>query len=85
MPALQRFTITHDLAVVAQVSDHIMVLRHGKMVEYGDTDQIINRPKEDYTKALVSGPVDPPRGKDADRYPCSAGRKRHRPLCRHGF
>ena len=46
--------ITHDLAVVAQVSDHIMVLRMGNMVEYGTTDQIINNPKEDYTKALVS-------------------------------
>ena len=46
--------ITHDLAVVAQVSDHIMVLRHGEMVEYGETDQIINAPKEDYTKALVT-------------------------------
>ncbi len=46
--------ITHDLAVVAQVSDHIMVLRHGEMVEYGDTDQIINTPAQDYTKALVS-------------------------------
>jgi peptide/nickel transport system ATP-binding protein len=46
--------ITHDLAVVAQVSDHIMVLRQGKMVEYGTTDQIINAPVEDYTKALVS-------------------------------
>ncbi len=46
--------ITHDLAVVAQVSDHIMVLRMGDMVEYGTVDQIINSPKEDYTKALVS-------------------------------
>ncbi|MFT7593058.1 MAG: peptide/nickel transport system ATP-binding protein [Paracoccaceae bacterium] len=46
--------ITHDLAVVAQVSDHIMVLRHGETIEYGDTDQIINAPAEDYTKALVS-------------------------------
>ncbi|WP_433989608.1 Glutathione import ATP-binding protein GsiA (plasmid) [Pseudoseohaeicola sp. NH-UV-7] len=46
--------ITHDLAVVAQVSDHIMVLQMGDMVEYGTTDQIINAPKEDYTKALVS-------------------------------
>jgi peptide/nickel transport system ATP-binding protein len=46
--------ITHDLAVVAQVSDHIMVLQQGAMVEYGTTDQIINNPQEDYTKALVS-------------------------------
>ena len=46
--------ITHDLAVVAQVSDEIMVLRHGKMVEHGETEQIIHQPREDYTKALVS-------------------------------
>ncbi|MDF1717494.1 MAG: ABC transporter ATP-binding protein [Antarcticimicrobium sp.] len=46
--------ITHDLAVVAQVSDDIMVLRNGDKVEYGSTDQIINAPQEDYTRALVS-------------------------------
>jgi len=46
--------ITHDLAVVAQVADEIMVLRHGRMVELGTTDQIINRPAQDYTRALVS-------------------------------
>ena len=46
--------ITHDLAVVAQVSDEIMVLRHGRTVEWGDTGQIINAPREDYTRALVS-------------------------------
>ncbi len=46
--------ITHDLAVVAQVADDILVLRHGKMVEYGSTDQIINAPREAYTQALVS-------------------------------
>ncbi len=46
--------ITHDLAVVAQVSDDIMVLRMGDTVEYGTVDQIINDPQEEYTKALVS-------------------------------
>ena len=46
--------ITHDLAVVAQVADDILVLRGGKMVEYGTTDQIINAPRQDYTRALVS-------------------------------
>jgi len=46
--------ITHDLAVVAQVADHIMVLQQGAMVEYGTTDQIINNPREEYTQALVS-------------------------------
>jgi len=46
--------ITHDLAVVAQVADHIMVLRGGKMVEYGTTRQIIKAPAQPYTQALVS-------------------------------
>ncbi len=46
--------ITHDLAVVAQVADEIMVLRNGEMVEHGPTSQIIEAPQEDYTRALVS-------------------------------
>ena len=46
--------ITHDLAVVAQVADDILVLRGGKKVEYGSTRQIIHAPVEAYTKALVS-------------------------------
>ncbi|GAB2178671.1 ABC transporter ATP-binding protein [Dongia sp. agr-C8] len=46
--------ITHDLAVVAQVSDRIMVLRHGKMVELGETKQILGAPNTDYARALVS-------------------------------
>jgi peptide/nickel transport system ATP-binding protein len=46
--------ITHDLAVVAQVSDEIMVLRHGKLVEQGETRQIIEQPQEEYTRQLVS-------------------------------
>ncbi|MDR9772034.1 ABC transporter ATP-binding protein [Rhizobium hidalgonense] len=46
--------ITHDLAVVAQISDDIMVLRYGKQVEYGSVKQIIEAPREDYTRALVN-------------------------------
>ena len=46
--------ITHDLAVVAQVADDILVLRGGRQVEYGTTDQIINAPAQAYTQALVS-------------------------------
>ncbi len=45
--------ITHDLAVVAQIADRIMVLRQGKMVEFGDSRQILQQPKEDYTRRLV--------------------------------
>ncbi|SES97699.1 ABC transporter ATP-binding protein [Oceanicella actignis] len=59
--------ITHDLAVVAQVADDIMVLRHGETVEYGPTAQIIERPRQEYTRALVSvraieHPEKPPEG-----------------------
>jgi peptide/nickel transport system ATP-binding protein len=46
--------ITHDLAVVAQVADDIMVLRHGKLIEKGTTREIIKQPKQPYTQALVS-------------------------------
>ncbi|PDT29386.1 ABC transporter [Rhizobium sp. L9] len=46
--------ITHDLAVVAQISDDIMVLRHGRQVEYGSVQQIIEAPRQDYTRALVN-------------------------------
>ncbi|TYR30296.1 ABC transporter ATP-binding protein [Mesorhizobium microcysteis] len=46
--------ITHDLAVVAQVADEIMVLRHGRLVEWGGTRQIIKEPRQEYTNQLVS-------------------------------
>ena len=46
--------ITHDLAVVAQIADRIMVLRHGKLVEENDAREMIAHPKEDYTRRLLS-------------------------------
>ena len=45
--------ITHDLAVVAQIADRIMVLRGGKMIEFGEARQILQDPREDYTRRLV--------------------------------
>jgi peptide/nickel transport system ATP-binding protein len=45
--------ITHDLAVVAQVADRIKVLRHGKEVEEGTVDQVLQAPREEYTRMLV--------------------------------
>ncbi len=58
--------ITHDLAVVAQLADDILVLRHGKRVEYGSTRQIITAPQEAYTQALVSvRSIDHPEKPDA--------------------
>lgn len=44
--------VTHDLAVVAQMADRIMVLRHGLEVETADTRQMLTAPKQDYTKSL---------------------------------
>lgn len=46
--------ISHDLAVVSQIADDIMVLRDGKTVEHGSARQIIESPREDYTRRLVS-------------------------------
>lgn len=46
--------VTHDLAVVAQVADKIMVLRSGRMVEEGATDAVLNAPREEYTRRLVA-------------------------------
>ncbi len=44
--------ITHDLAVVAQMADRIMVLKHGVLVEEADTRTMLSAPTQDYTKSL---------------------------------
>ena len=44
--------ITHDLAVVAQMADNIMVLRYGEVVEENETREMLAAPREDYTKSL---------------------------------
>lgn len=46
--------ITHDLSVVAQVADDIMVLRNGETVEYGSVAKIIENPDAEYTRDLVN-------------------------------
>ena len=46
--------ITHDLAVVAQVADRIKVLRHGKEVEEGTVDEVLQAPQQEYTQQLVA-------------------------------
>ena len=61
--------ITHDLAVVAQIADDIMVLRGGETVEYGTCDQIINHPQEEYTQDLVSAINVERRERDPDEKP----------------
>ena len=44
--------ITHDLAVVAQMADRIMVLRHGNLVEEAATREMLSNPQKEYTKTL---------------------------------
>ncbi|RCK53560.1 ABC transporter [Thalassospira profundimaris] len=46
--------VSHDLAVVAQVANRIVVLRGGEVQEEGDVDQILNEPAHDYTKDLLN-------------------------------
>ena len=45
--------ICHDLALVQALCDKVLVLYHGKTVEYGSPDEIIDHPKMDYTKRLI--------------------------------
>jgi peptide/nickel transport system ATP-binding protein len=46
--------ITHDLAVVAQIADEIVVLRRGRLIEQGPADRIVAEPREPYTRSLVA-------------------------------
>lgn len=46
--------ISHDLSVVKFISDNIMVMNEGKIVEYGNAEQIINNPQMDYTRNLIN-------------------------------
>ena len=46
--------ISHDLAVVRQVSDDVMVMRSGRVVEAGPTDQVLSSPQAPYTKRLLN-------------------------------
>lgn len=46
--------VSHDLAVVAQVADRIVVLKDGRLCEEGEVGQILNAPKSDYTRTLLN-------------------------------
>ncbi|PBB83129.1 ABC transporter ATP-binding protein [Mesorhizobium sp. WSM3879] len=45
--------ISHDIALAATLAERIAVLRHGELVELGDTDQILNAPRHAYTRTLL--------------------------------
>jgi peptide/nickel transport system ATP-binding protein/oligopeptide transport system ATP-binding protein len=46
--------IAHDLAVVEHVSDHVVVMHRGKIVESAPAGEIYENPQHDYTKKLLS-------------------------------
>lgn len=46
--------ITHDLGVVADIADHIILMYQGKIVEQGDTQKVLQNPSHPYTRALLS-------------------------------
>ena len=45
--------ITHDLAVVGEIADHVIVMRNGEIREQGTAKQVFERPRDTYTKALL--------------------------------
>ncbi|MFD0981967.1 dipeptide ABC transporter ATP-binding protein [Tropicimonas aquimaris] len=58
--------ITHDIGVIAQVSDRVTVLRGGRVVEQGPTPQVLGAPEQPYTKALMAAV--PPLDRKLDRF-----------------
>jgi len=50
--------ISHDLGVVRQIADRVAVMRHGKIVEFGDAEQIFAQPGHEYTRELLNAALD---------------------------
>lgn len=50
--------VSHNLAVIRQISDQIAVMRHGKVVEYGEAEQVFGDPHNHYTKTLIAAVPD---------------------------
>ena len=46
--------VTHNIGVVGAMADKVLVMKNGEMVEYGETQQVLHEPKEDYTRLLMS-------------------------------
>lgn len=46
--------ITHDLGVVAEIADHVAVMHNGEIVEYGEVRQVLDNPRDPYTKGLLA-------------------------------
>lgn len=52
--------VSHDLNVVRLLCDRVIVMRSGRIVEQGRTDDVLDAPKDDYTRALLSAIPHPP-------------------------
>ena len=50
--------ISHDLKVIRAVSDEILVMRDGRVVERGPTERIFEQPEQTYTRALLAAALD---------------------------
>jgi peptide/nickel transport system ATP-binding protein len=63
--------ITHDFGVVAEIADRVAVMQHGKLVEAGRAEDVLNRPEHPYTRALIAAipPLAPPPPKDVAAEP----------------
>lgn len=46
--------VTHNIGVIGAMADKVLVMKDGEMVEYGETRQVLNAPKEAYTRTLMS-------------------------------
>lgn len=46
--------ITHDFGVVAEIADRVVVMKHGRIVEQGSRDEVLQNPKEEYTQMLMA-------------------------------
>jgi ABC-type dipeptide/oligopeptide/nickel transport system ATPase component len=51
---LSLVVVSHDLAVVAQLSDEVLVMKSGQVVEHGPARQVLHSPRHEYTKLLIS-------------------------------
>ena len=55
--SLSYIFISHDMNVIRSVSDKILVLKKGKLIEYNSAEKVFNKPKDEYTKNLISSVV----------------------------